>query len=58
MDAHYRLRQVGLPQALAAAGAISVYWLASNCQSHFDHRGGNPLLGQCPVLVQAAALHR
>jgi N-acyl homoserine lactone hydrolase len=53
VDAHYRPRRVGLYEALAAAGAtISDIRLVSNCHLHFDHCGGNPLLGRVPVYVQ------
>src|SRR5215471_20227698 len=53
VDAHYRPRRVGLRQALAAIGTqISDIRLAANCHLHFDHCGGNPLLGQIPVFVQ------
>jgi N-acyl homoserine lactone hydrolase len=44
---------VGLREALAAIGAqIWDIRLAANCHLHFDHCGGNPLLGQSPVFVQ------
>jgi N-acyl homoserine lactone hydrolase len=53
VDAHYRPRRVGLEEALAAIGRqISDITLAANCHLHFDHCGGNPLLGQIPVFVQ------
>jgi N-acyl homoserine lactone hydrolase len=53
VDAHYRPRRVGLREALAAIGAqITDIRLAANCRLHFDHRGGNPLLGPIPVFVQ------
>src|SRR5215831_18799817 len=53
VDAHYRPRRVGLREALAAIGAqIPDIRLAANCHLHFDHCGGNPLLGQIPVFVQ------
>jgi N-acyl homoserine lactone hydrolase len=57
VDAHYRPRRVGLPEALAAIGTqISDIRLAANCHLHFDHCGGNPLLGQLPVFVQEIEL--
>ena len=53
VDARYRPRRIGLRQALAAIGTqISDIRLAANCHLHFDHCGGNPLLGQIPVFVQ------
>jgi N-acyl homoserine lactone hydrolase len=57
VDAHYRPRRTGLPCALAAIG-ITVFdiSLAANCHLHFDHCGGNPLLGQIPVFIQQAEL--
>ena len=58
VDAHYRPRRIGLPEALAAIGVqIGDLSLAANCHLHFDHCGGNPLLGQVPVIVQDAELH-
>lgn len=57
VDAHYRIRRVGLRAALAAIGAeISDIGLAANCHLHFDHCGGNPLLAEIPVFVQEAEL--
>jgi N-acyl homoserine lactone hydrolase len=57
VDAHYRPRRIGLHRALAAIGAqASDLGLAANCHLHFDHCGGNPLLGQIPVFVQEAEL--
>jgi N-acyl homoserine lactone hydrolase len=57
VDAYYRPRRVGLREALAAIGAqISDITLAANCHLHFDHCGGNPLLGQIPVFVQGIEL--
>jgi N-acyl homoserine lactone hydrolase len=57
VDAHYRPRRIGLPEALAAIGVqIGDLRLAANCHLHFDHCGGNPLLGQIPVFVQDAEL--
>jgi N-acyl homoserine lactone hydrolase len=56
-DVRYRPRRIGLPEALAAAGAgISDVKLAANCHLHFDHCGGNPLLGRIPVFVQDVEL--
>jgi N-acyl homoserine lactone hydrolase len=57
VDARYRPRRTGLPQALAAVGTtISDIALAANCHLHFDHCGGNPVLGQIPVFVQKTEL--
>jgi N-acyl homoserine lactone hydrolase len=57
VDAHYRPRRTDLPEALAAAGTkISDIVLAANCHLHFDHCGGNPVLGQIPVFVQRTEL--
>lgn len=57
VDYYYRPRRAGLPEALAAAGAqLSDITLAANCHLHFDHCGGNPLLGQIPVFVQEVEL--
>jgi N-acyl homoserine lactone hydrolase len=57
VDAHYRPRRVPLREALATIGAeISDVELAANCHLHFDHCGGNPVLGQIPVFVQGVEL--
>jgi N-acyl homoserine lactone hydrolase len=57
VDAHYRPRRIGLGEALAAIGMrIADLSLAANCHLHFDHCGGNPLLGQLPVFVQETEL--
>lgn len=57
VDAYYRIHRIGLPEALAAAGArVGDLTLAANCHLHFDHCGGNPLLGTIPVFVQRAEL--
>ena len=56
-EAHYRPRRRPLPEALAAHGAaLSDVTLAANCHLHFDHCGGNPFLGDTPIVVQAAEL--
>ena len=48
---------MGLREALAAIGTqICDIRLAANCHLHFDHCGGNPVLGQIPVFVQGAEL--
>lgn len=57
VDAHYRPRRTGPREALVAAGTdLADVRLAANCHLHFDHCGGNPLLGAVPVLVQRAEL--
>jgi N-acyl homoserine lactone hydrolase len=57
VDAHYRPRRTGLAEALAAAGAgLAEVTVAANCHLHFDHCGGNPFLGQIPVISQATEL--
>lgn len=57
VDAYYRPRRTGLREALPAIGTeLSDIRLAANCHLHFDHCGGNPALGQIPVLVQGAEL--
>jgi N-acyl homoserine lactone hydrolase len=57
VDAYYRPRRVGLREALAATGVQTAdLSIAANCHLHFDHCGGNPLLGPIPVFVQAAEL--
>lgn len=57
VDAHYRPRRIELPAALAAIGLpMSAVSIAANCHLHFDHCGGNPLLGARPVFVQQTEL--
>jgi len=57
VDARYRPHRAQLGEALAAIGTRpSDLSLAANCHLHFDHCGGNPLLGPTPVLVQSAEL--
>ncbi|MEV6947229.1 N-acyl homoserine lactonase family protein [Streptomyces sp. NPDC051172] len=52
-EAHYRPRRRDLQDALAAAGVVlDDISLVANCHLHFDHCGGNPLLGGKPILVQ------
>lgn len=49
----YRPRRVPLPDALAALDLeIGDIDLVVNCHLHFDHCGGNPLLGSTPILAQ------
>ncbi len=57
VDGHYRPRRVGVHEALAAVGVqVADIGLAANCHLHFDHCGGNPVLGQIPVFVQGVEL--
>jgi N-acyl homoserine lactone hydrolase len=57
VDAHYRPRRTGLPEALAAIGAEKdSIRLAANCHLHFDHCGGNPALSDIPFFVQNTEL--
>jgi N-acyl homoserine lactone hydrolase len=57
VDAHYRPHPIGLHDALAAVGLrLDEITHASNCHLHFDHCGGNPLLGAIPVFAQAREL--
>ncbi|MDH6521711.1 N-acyl homoserine lactone hydrolase [Streptomyces sp. SAI-135] len=56
-EAHYRPRRRDLQDALSAAGvALGDISLVANCHLHFDHCGGNPLLGGRPILVQDVEL--
>ena len=53
----YRPQRIPLPRALAAAGAsIADLTLVVNCHLHFDHCGGNPLVGATPILAQRTEL--
>jgi glyoxylase-like metal-dependent hydrolase (beta-lactamase superfamily II) len=53
----YRPRRVPLPRALASAGAsLGDLSLVVNCHLHFDHCGGNPLVGATPILAQRTEL--
>jgi len=57
VDAHYRPQRVELHVALRTAGyRLADVDLAVNCHLHFDHCGGNPLLGEIPVFVQEVEL--
>jgi N-acyl homoserine lactone hydrolase len=57
VDAHYRPRRVELFDALGPAGiTLREIDLVANCHLHFDHCGGNPLLGAIPVFVQTVEL--
>ncbi|MER6015446.1 N-acyl homoserine lactonase family protein [Streptomyces bluensis] len=52
-EAHYRPRRRALQDALSDAGiSLADISLVVNCHLHFDHCGGNPLLGGKPILVQ------
>ncbi|MET8793617.1 N-acyl homoserine lactonase family protein [Streptomyces pseudogriseolus] len=56
-EAHYRPRRRALQEALSAAGVgLDDISVVVNCHLHFDHCGGNPLLGGRPVFVQEAEL--
>ncbi|WP_078624614.1 N-acyl homoserine lactonase family protein [Streptomyces monomycini] len=56
-EAHYRPRRRSLEAALAAAGhRLDDVSVVVNCHLHFDHCGGNPLLGGRPVMVQETEL--
>ncbi|MGW2571931.1 N-acyl homoserine lactonase family protein [Streptomyces sp. NPDC001537] len=56
-EAHYRPRRRDLRDALSASGvAPDDISLVANCHLHFDHCGGNPLLGGKPILVQDVEL--
>lgn len=56
-EAHYRPRRRDLREALCASGvAADDISLVANCHLHFDHCGGNPLLGGKPILVQDVEL--
>jgi N-acyl homoserine lactone hydrolase len=59
VDAHYRPRRRSLPAALAAIGtSLDEVTLVANCHLHFDHCGGNPLLGDRPVFTQSIELEQ
>jgi len=56
-EAWYRPQRIPLPEALTSAGvAIADLHLVVNCHLHFDHCGGNPLLGGIPILAQRTEL--
>ncbi|WP_269856700.1 N-acyl homoserine lactonase family protein [Streptomyces sp. RPT161] len=56
-EAHYRPQRRGLQDELAAAGVtLADISVVVNCHLHFDHCGGNPLLGGTPILVQDVEL--
>lgn len=53
----YRPRRLTLPHALASAGfTLDDLDLVVNCHLHFDHCGGNPLVGTTPILAQRVEL--
>jgi len=57
VDARYRPRRRPLTEALTSAGAqLDQITLVANCHLHFDHCGGNPLLGGRPVFTQTIEL--
>ncbi|MFC9430346.1 N-acyl homoserine lactonase family protein [Streptomyces sp. NPDC056987] len=56
-EARYRPRRRALQDALSASGvALDDVSMIVNCHLHFDHIGGNPLLGGKPILVQDVEL--
>ncbi len=56
-EAWYQPQRIALPEALATAGVgVDELDLVANCHLHFDHCGGNPLLGTTPVLCQREEL--
>ncbi|MFK0258698.1 N-acyl homoserine lactonase family protein [Streptomyces sp. NPDC090445] len=56
-EAHYRPRRRALQDVLSSSGvSLEDISLVVNCHLHFDHCGGNPLLGGKPVLVQDVEL--
>lgn len=56
-EAHYRPRRRPLAAALAAVGhQLADVSMVANCHLHFDHCGGNCLLPDRPVFVQAREL--
>lgn len=56
-EAHYRPRRRVLREALSGAGVgLDDISVVVNCHLHFDHCGGNPLLGGRPILVQDVEL--
>ncbi|KOG15804.1 N-acyl homoserine lactonase family protein [Streptomyces viridochromogenes] len=56
-EAHYRPRRRALQDALSASGvALDDISMVVNCHLHFDHCGGNPLLGGRPIVVQDVEL--
>jgi N-acyl homoserine lactone hydrolase len=57
VDQHYRPHRTSLADALASVGVrIPEVTVVANCHLHFDHCGGNPLLGSVPVVVQTVEL--
>ncbi|MFJ6808451.1 MBL fold metallo-hydrolase [Streptomyces anulatus] len=56
-EAHYRPRRRALQDALSASGiGLADVSMIVNCHLHFDHIGGNPLMGGKPILVQDVEL--
>lgn len=57
VDAHYRPRRRDLRTALSEVGiGLGQVTAVTNCHLHFDHCGGNPLLGDRPIFVQGTEL--
>ena len=56
-EAWYQPRRTDLREALGRVGVrLEDLDLVANCHLHFDHCGGNPLLGSTPVLCQRREL--
>lgn len=57
LDAHYRPVCRSLFEGLASVGlSLGDIAVVANCHLHFDHCGGNPLLGGRPVFTQEIEL--
>jgi N-acyl homoserine lactone hydrolase len=57
VDAHYHPVRRPLQASLEAAGVrLDDLKLVVNCHLHFDHCGGNPLLGTTPIVAQRVEL--
>ena len=56
-EAWYQPRRTDLREALGLLGVrLEDLALVANCHLHFDHCGGNPLLGSTPVICQRREL--